>query len=114
MDASIVLCGPAGQGVQTAEQLLVAIFRQAGLNVFATKEYMSRVRGGSNSTTIRISPDCVRALVGRMDIFVLWRRGALTWARWRSPSGMSPGGEPEMLFDPRPGRYTSRPADAAM
>jgi len=83
MDVSIVLCGPAGQGVQTAEQLMVAIFRRAGLNVFATKEYMSRVRGGSNSTTIRISPGRVRALVDRMDIFVPLDRDAFEHCRRR-------------------------------
>ena len=37
MDVSIVLCGPAGQGVQTAKELMVAIFRRAGLYVFATR-----------------------------------------------------------------------------
>lgn len=83
VDASVVLCGPAGQGVQTAEQLMVAIFRWAGLNVFATKEYMSRVRGGSNSTTIRISTERVRALADRMDIFVPLDRDALGHCRPR-------------------------------
>ncbi|MBN1319732.1 MAG: 2-oxoacid:acceptor oxidoreductase subunit alpha [Thermoleophilia bacterium] len=83
MDVSIVLCGPAGQGVQTAEQLMVATFRRAGLNVFATKEYMSRVRGGSNSTTIRISPERVRALTDRMDLFVPLDRDAFEHCRPR-------------------------------
>jgi Pyruvate/2-oxoacid:ferredoxin oxidoreductase gamma subunit len=45
-DISIVLCGAAGQGVQTVEELLIGAFRQAGYSVFASREYMSRVRGG--------------------------------------------------------------------
>ncbi|MBW2675361.1 MAG: 2-oxoacid:acceptor oxidoreductase family protein, partial [Deltaproteobacteria bacterium] len=52
-DISIVLCGAAGQGVQTVEQLLTHAFKHAGFNLFSTKEYMSRVRGGSNSTQLR-------------------------------------------------------------
>ena len=54
-DISIVLCGQAGQGIQTVEYLLTRIFKLAGYNVFATKEYMSRVRGGLNSTQLRVS-----------------------------------------------------------
>ncbi len=54
-DISIVLCGQAGQGVQTVEFLLTRLLKLAGHHVFATKEYMSRIRGGANSTTIRVA-----------------------------------------------------------
>jgi 2-oxoglutarate/2-oxoacid ferredoxin oxidoreductase subunit alpha len=76
-DVSVVLCGPAGQGVQTVEFLLTRILKLAGYHVFATKEYMSRVRGGANSTTIRISGSPVAALVNRIDILVALSAGAL-------------------------------------
>ncbi len=112
MDVSIVLCGPAGQGVQTAEQLMVAIFRQAGLNVFATKEYMSRVRGGSNSTTIRISPGRVRALVDRMDIFVPLDRDAYQHCSTRISQDTIILGEKETFppdKDDLPGRFQDIP-----
>ena len=69
-DVSIVLCGQAGQGIQTVEHLLTRIFKLAGYNVFATKEYMSRIRGGMNSTEIRVSSDPVHASVGRVDILI--------------------------------------------
>ena len=69
-DISIVLCGTAGQGVQTVEQFLVYLFKISGYNVFATKEYMSRVRGGINSTELRIGTKKVSAFVDRIDIFV--------------------------------------------
>src|SRR5665254_1378 len=52
---SLVICGEAGHGIQTVEMLLTRIFKLGGLNVFATKEYMSRVRGESNSTQIIVS-----------------------------------------------------------
>jgi 2-oxoglutarate ferredoxin oxidoreductase subunit alpha len=74
---SIVLCGQAGMGIQTVEHLLTRIFKLAGYNVFATKEYMSRIRGGVNSTQIRISSKPVRAPASRIDILVPLNKGAL-------------------------------------
>ncbi len=76
-DLSIVLCGQAGQGIQTVEYLLTRIFKLAGYNVFATKEYMSRIRGGTNSTEIRISSGSVRASVSRIDILIPLNQGAI-------------------------------------
>ena len=54
-DVSLVICGSAGQGIQTVETILTQLLKRAGFHVFGTKEYMSRVRGGSNSTEIRVS-----------------------------------------------------------
>ncbi|MBN1796233.1 MAG: 2-oxoacid:acceptor oxidoreductase subunit alpha [Sedimentisphaerales bacterium] len=76
-DFSIVLCGQAGQGIQTVETLLMKIFKASGLNIFATKEYMSRVRGGLNSTQIRVSSEPVRAFVNRTDLLVALDKGAI-------------------------------------
>ena len=69
-DISIVLCGAAGQGIQTVEELLTKSLKKSGFHVFATREYMSRVRGGVNSTTIRISSKAVRAFIDRIDILI--------------------------------------------
>lgn len=76
-DISIVLCGEAGQGVQTVEFLLTRLLKLAGYHVFATKEYMSRIRGGANSTTIRVANHRVSAYVERMDILVPLSKGAV-------------------------------------
>jgi len=67
-DISIVLCGAAGQGIQTVEALLTKTLKSSGYYVFATREYMSRVRGGVNSTAIRVSDKPVRAFIERIDI----------------------------------------------
>ncbi len=67
-DISIVLGGAAGQGVQTVETLLVQILKKEGYFVFASKEYMSRIRGGSNSTEIRLTNKKRRAYVDRIDL----------------------------------------------
>lgn len=69
-ELNLVLCGEAGQGINTIETLLVRILKDSKLNIFATKEYMSRVRGGSNSTTIRISSKNVRAFKEKTDLLI--------------------------------------------
>ena len=82
-DVSIVLCGAAGQGVQTVENILVRLLRRAGFHVFATKEYMSRIRGGSNSTEIRISSERVSAPVDRIDLLLPFHPDALNHLKTR-------------------------------
>lgn len=67
-DISIVLGGAAGMGVQTVEALLVQVLKREGYNVFASKEYMSRIRGGSNSTEIRVTNEKRSAFVKRIDL----------------------------------------------
>ena len=76
-NVSIVLCGQAGMGIQTVEFLLTRILKLAGYNVFATKEYMSRIRGGTNSTEIRVSSGSVGASASRIDILIPLNEGAI-------------------------------------
>ena len=84
MDLCIRIAGEAGQGVQTTGNLLVEAFASAGLHVFATQSYMSRIRGGLNWFDVRIAdrelfsgkeksdllvalhPDALRALRGEV------------------------------------------------
>ena len=76
-DISIVLCGEAGQGIQTVETIIVKALKNSGYNVFSTKEYMSRVRGGENSTEIRVSSKRVISYVHRIDILLALSEGAV-------------------------------------
>lgn len=76
-DVSIVLCGEAGQGIQSVEAILVQAIKKTGYNVFSTKEYMSRVRGGENSTELRVSSKKVMAYVDRIDILLSLSEGAV-------------------------------------
>jgi len=69
-DLSIVLAGEAGQGIQLIESVITTLSVKAGYHVFATKEYMSRVRGGVNSTSLRISSRPVTSFVNRIDILI--------------------------------------------
>lgn len=72
---SIVLCGEAGQGIQTIENVLAKVLKLAGYNVYATKEYMSRVRGGVNSTTIIVSSRRTTAYRESIDLLIPLSKG---------------------------------------
>jgi len=79
----IIVGGEAGQGLHTVETLLTGTLKSAGLQVFATKEYMSRIRGGSNSVSIRVSSAPVRAYVQQADLCLLLDRDAGDWLQPR-------------------------------
>ena len=69
-DVSIILSGKAGQGLKTIELILVNVLKKSGYNVFSTKEYMSRIRGGSNSTLIRVSNKNIKSMKYKIDILI--------------------------------------------
>jgi len=74
-DLSVVVCGAAGQGIKTVEEFLVKALKASGYHVYASREYMSRVRGGSNSTEIRIGAQKVTAFVDRIDVLIVLSPG---------------------------------------
>jgi len=76
-DVSIVISGEAGQGIQTVEAILVQAIKMGGYHVFSSKEYMSRVRGGENSTEIRVSSKRLTSYVDRIDILLALSQGAI-------------------------------------
>lgn len=96
-DISIVLCGEAGMGIQTVESILTRLLKLSGYNVFATKEYMSRVRGGANSTEIRISSKRVNAFVDKIDILIPLNEGAIYRIKKRISSDTIVFGEKDKL-----------------
>ncbi len=83
---SIVLCGAAGQGIATVETLLTTILKKSGLNVFSTQEFMSRVRGGTNSTTIRVSSNRVRSYCDKIDFLIPLTKDAVSHVEHRLSS----------------------------
>jgi 2-oxoglutarate ferredoxin oxidoreductase subunit alpha len=98
-DVSIVLCGQAGMGIQTVESILTRMLKLAGYNVFATKEYMSRVRGGNNSTQIRVSSRPVSAFVSRIDLLIPLNKGAVQHLQERISQETIVLGETEVVGD---------------
>ena len=76
-DLSILLSGEAGQGIQTLERLLMRMFKISGRFVFSYSEFMSRIRGGNNSTEIRVLAKRACAFVDRVDIFIPFGPGSM-------------------------------------
>ena len=52
-DVSIVLVGAAGQGIETVADFMARTLKLSGYFVFVTREFMSRIRGGTNSLQLR-------------------------------------------------------------
>jgi 2-oxoglutarate ferredoxin oxidoreductase subunit alpha len=96
-DVSIVLAGPAGLGISTIEHLVPRILRKAGYNVYSTSEFMSRIRGGSNSTEIRVSSLKIATYVEKIDILVPLDAAALVHCEKRVSSQTLVLGEAALL-----------------
>lgn len=96
-DISIVICGEAGQGIQTVESILINAVKFGGHHVCSTKEYMSRVRGGENSTEIRVSSSRVCAYVDRIDVLIAISKGAINHLKDRISENTLIMGDEETL-----------------
>lgn len=71
-EISVVIAGAAGQGIDTITQVIAETIKQSNYNIVYTKEYMSRIKGGCNSSSIRISSDKVDAYKELADfVFVI-------------------------------------------
>ena len=103
-EVSIVLGGAAGQGIQTVEEILTYALKKSGYHVYANKEYMSRIRGGINTTEIRVSSKPVRAFVKRIDILVPFKQGVLSWVEDRLSENTVVLGEKENVEESFLGR----------
>lgn len=76
-EINVVLGGAAGQGLQTIAQILTRMFMYGGLHVLAVSEFMSRIRGGSNSITLRAAHTPVRAVKAHTDVCVVLDKKSL-------------------------------------
>lgn len=53
----IVFAGEAGQGIETAGKILSEILHLKNFHTFFMPEYMSRIKGGCNSSLVKVSGD---------------------------------------------------------
>ncbi|MBU0632188.1 2-oxoacid:acceptor oxidoreductase subunit alpha [bacterium] len=67
---SILIGGAAGLGIDTLEKILSDAFKESGYYVFSTKEFMSRVRGGSNTTLLRVADFPLQAPCWEVDVAI--------------------------------------------
>ena len=82
-EINLLLGGEAGQGLQTIAQILARMFMNGGLHVLAVSELMSRIRGGSNSITLRAAHSPVRAMNERIDLCIFLDKDSLPRLRGR-------------------------------
>ena len=76
-EISIVLSGEAGKGLKTVEEMVTKILAQDGYNIYASKEIMSRVRGGNNTTQISVSNSYIGSYVNKTDFLFVFNPNAL-------------------------------------
>jgi 2-oxoglutarate ferredoxin oxidoreductase subunit alpha len=96
-DLSIVICGEAGQGIKTVEKVLASVLKLSGYYVFSATEFMSRIRGGSNSTEIRISDEPVNSFVETINILIPLDSAAIDHVKWRIDENTIIIGEKEFI-----------------
>ncbi len=75
-DLNIIIAGSAGEGVQTVGALLSETVLARGYAVFSWQEYESRIRGGQNSYTIRITETPCNSPRMDADILLALNAGA--------------------------------------
>ena len=101
IDLSFRLGGEAGQGVESSGSGFASAFTRAGLQVCATPDYYSRIRGGHNYFTIRVSDEPIYSV--KETIELLLALNAETVAR--HVDALVPGGliivDEEIKFDPK-------------
>ncbi len=73
---NVVIAGAAGEGVQTVGEVLSRTIVGHGYAVFAWQEFESRIRGGQNSYSIRISEKPDNAPAMKADILLALNDGA--------------------------------------
>ncbi|HCE67642.1 MAG TPA: 2-oxoacid:acceptor oxidoreductase subunit alpha [Geobacter sp.] len=98
-EITLVISGEAGQGLQTIAHILARMFMNGGLHVLAVSEFMSRIRGGSNSVTLRAAHRSVRALNEHIDLCVLLDKKALQRLRGRCAADTILIGDPAIFVD---------------
>lgn len=67
-DINIVIGGEAGQGIETASEIITKILHSNNFNIFSLPEYMSRIRGGSNSALIKVTSEKSPCFSSRIDV----------------------------------------------
>jgi len=69
-ELSIVLSGEAGQGLVSVQNVLLKILKEEGFYFSSNSEYMSRVRGGVNTISIRLTEKERRGNLKKIDILL--------------------------------------------
>jgi len=64
---NLLIGGAAGQGIDTTVAILEKLLKQSGYNVFTSRDFMSRIRGGHNFSLLRFGTEVVQSHSNRLD-----------------------------------------------
>ncbi len=64
---NILIGGAAGQGIDTTAAILEKALKRSGYNVFTSRDFMSRIRGGHNFSQIRFGSVPIGSHSNRLD-----------------------------------------------
>ncbi len=87
MDISIRIAGAAGQGMQTAAEVLGRTLARAGLHAFIHQDIESRIRGGINFSQVRAGSAPVFAPTDRVDVLLAFTPESLRAFAAQAASG---------------------------
>lgn len=70
MEVNLRIAGAAGQGIQTAADVLGRALTRSGLCVYLYNDAESRIRGGLNFCHLRVAPELRQGVVTRCDLLI--------------------------------------------
>ena len=87
LDFKIKIGGAAGQGMQSICHILSHVFARNGYHIFSVQDYQSRIRGGHNTSTVRIRDEYVTAMTQGTDILMALNKETIDLHRGEVPRG---------------------------
>ena len=64
---NLLIGGAAGQGIDTTVAILEKLLKKSGYYVYATRDFMSRIRGGHNFSVIRFGTEIITSHSDKID-----------------------------------------------
>jgi len=82
-EINFAICAQAGQGLEKSQAILTQIVKRHNYYCVSTKDYLSRIRGGMNCASIRISEEEKNGYKKHIDVLFAFSPGAIEHVRER-------------------------------
>jgi len=106
-DVTLTIAGQAGQGIDTASELLARALVRSGYYAFSYPNLMSRIRGGHNFTAVRVSDRQVYSVPAKFNALLALDERSVTEHR----GDMAEGGV--VIAEPPSGAASHKPQAAS-
>ncbi|MBN2557823.1 MAG: 2-oxoacid:acceptor oxidoreductase subunit alpha [Clostridia bacterium] len=84
---NLLIGGAAGQGVDTIVEILEKLLKKSGNCVFTARDFMSRVRGGHNFSTIRFGNEMIQSHSNKLDGIIALNEETIQFHKDRVSAG---------------------------